>query len=179
MARMIDQLLDFTRVRVGGGLPLSPQSFDLLPLLRQVIESAETASAPAVALDSEGNTVGKWDPERLEQVFANLVGNALRHGAPGFRVRVRVDGTDPAAVRVDVVSAGTIPRDLVAKLFEPMTGGDGRRQKSHGLGLGLFITKQIVRAHAGTIDVHSDGAGETAFRVVLPRIARRAPGLLR
>jgi signal transduction histidine kinase len=177
MARMIDQLLDFTRVRVGGGLPLSaPQRFDMLALLRNVVDSLDKASAPPIALDCRGDSTGEWDAERLEQVFSTLVGNAVRHGAPGRPVRVRVDGSDPTAVRVDVVNDGSIPPDLAAKLFEPMTGGDGTRQKSHGLGLGLFIAKQIVRAHGGTIDVHPEGGAEIAFQVVLPRVAQRAPG---
>jgi signal transduction histidine kinase len=176
MERMIDQLLDFTRVRVGGGLPVSTASVDLSSVLQRVIDSADAVSHPPISLDAQGNTVGEWDAERLGQVFGNLVGNAIRHGDPGIVPRVRVDGTNPAEVRVDVVSGGTIPRDLVPMLFEPVTGGDGRRPKSHGLGLGLFITKQIVRAHGGTIDVHTESAGVTVFRVALPRVGHRAPG---
>lgn len=173
MARMIDQLLDFTRVRVGGGLPLSTQRCDAAPLLRQIVDSRNVLSGSPIAFDTEGDATGEWDAERLGQVFANLVDNALRHGAPGSPVRVRIDGTDPIAVRIDVVNGGSIASDVVATLFEPMSGGDGRRQKSHGLGLGLFITKQIVRAHGGTIDLDSEAPGETAFRVELPRVPPR------
>jgi K+-sensing histidine kinase KdpD len=177
MARMIDQLLDFTRVRVGSGLPLAPKPLDVLPLLRQILDELEDAN-PGFALSMEalGDTVGEWDADRLGQVFSNLVGNAVQHGDSANGVRIRVDGSDPQVVGVDVVNGGVIPRDLVGKLFEPMTGGEGKREKSQGLGLGLFITKQIVRAHGGTIDVRSSESGGTAFRVVLPRFAVRPPG---
>lgn len=176
MARMIDQLLDFTRVRVGGGLPLSTETFDVVPEIRQVIEETSKAAGRSIALESVGDAVGDWDRERIGQVFSTLVGNAVQHGAPEMPARVRVDGTDPRAVRVEVTNGGVIPHDLVAKVFEPMTGGDGRRAKSQGLGLGLYITKQIVRAHGGDVDAQSSVAGETAFHVVLPRVAHRAPG---
>ena len=149
-------------MRVGGGLPVSTGPLDVLPLLRRVIEAADAASGASIFLESEGDTVGDWDAERVGQVFSNLVDNALRHGTPGIPARVVVDGADTAFLRVDIVNGGAIPHDLAAKLFEPMTGGDGRRRKSQGLGLGLFITKQIVRAHGGTIDVRSSDAGETS-----------------
>lgn len=179
MARMIDQLLDFTRVRVGGGLPLSTEPFDVVPAIRQVIEETSKAAGRSIALESVGDAVGDWDRDRIGQVFSTLVGNAVQHGTPDTAARVRVDGTDPYMVRVEVTNGGVIPRDLVAKVFEPMTGGDGRREKSQGLGLGLFITKQIVRAHGGDVGVQSSDAGETAFYVVLPRVAHRAPGQAR
>jgi signal transduction histidine kinase len=177
MARMIDQLLDFTRVRVGGGLPLSPHAVDLLPLLRQIFEELESATPGVMlSLKAAGDTVGEWDAERLHQVFANLIGNAVQHGAAGAGAQVRVDGTNPALIRVDVVNGGAVPRELVGKLFDPMTGGETRGDKSQGLGLGLFITKQIVKSHGGTVDVQANEPDGTAFRVVLPRVAARAPG---
>ncbi len=177
MARMIDQLLDFTRVGVGGGLPLSPHRFDVLPLLRLILDEVEAATPGfRITLESAGDTTGEWDSDRLGQVFSNLVGNAAQHGTPGVGARVRVDGTESTALRVDVLNAGVIPRDLVTKLFDPMTGGQGRREKSQGLGLGLYITKQIVRAHGGAIEVGSSDAAETSFRVVLPRVCTRPTG---
>lgn len=177
MARMIDQLLDFTRVRVGGGLPRAPKTFDVLPLLRQIVDELEDANPGfALFIEATGDTVGEWDADRLGQVFSNLVGNAVQHGEATMGVRVRIDGADPQIVMVEVVNGGVIPGDLVPKLFEPMTGGQGRREKSQGLGLGLFITNQIVRAHGGTIVVHSSESAGTAFRVMLPRFPVRLLG---
>ncbi|HEX4336522.1 MAG TPA: GAF domain-containing protein [Polyangiaceae bacterium] len=178
MARMIDQLLDFTRVRVGGGLPLTPQPFDVLPLLRRIMDENERATPGfSMSLDAAGDTVGEWDADRLAQVFVNLIGNAAHHGTPGVGAKVRVDGTDPETVTIDVVNGGTIPRDLLTRLFDPMTGGEGRREHTQGLGLGLFITRQIINAHGGTIDAHSSEGGETVLHIALPRVTPRPSGL--
>ena len=86
------------------------------------------------------------------QVFSNLVANAVQHGGVEQGVTVRVDGSAPQ-LRVDVHNGGQIPAALLPELFEPMAGGERRRDKSHGLGLGLFISQQILRAHGGRIDV--------------------------
>lgn len=175
MARMIDQLLDFTRVRVGAGIPLCPKNVDLLPLLRQVLDELDDANPEcALALDHAGCTAGMWDEDRLCQVFSNLVGNALQHGVPSRGVRVRVDGTALDRVRVLVHNMGAVPSELVPKLFDPMVGGEPRRERSHGLGLGLFITQQIVKAHRGAIDVRSTEELGTTFTVSLPRVVETA-----
>jgi K+-sensing histidine kinase KdpD len=177
MARMIDQLLDFTRLRVGAGLPLSPVKLDVVPVLRQIIDELEVTNPGCpLSLEAVGDTVGEWDADRLAQVFSNVVGNAVQHGTREAGARVHVDGTDPQVLGVEIVNEGSIPADLVAKLFDPMMGGDARRDRSHGLGLGLFITRQIVRAHGGTIGVRSNEAEGTAFRIVLPRLSIRPAG---
>jgi signal transduction histidine kinase len=98
-----------------------------------------------------------------------LVANAVHHGATGSSVTVRVDGTRMDQVRVDVHNVGHIPADDLPRLFEPMTGVP-RRDKSQGLGLGLFISQQILKAHGGRIDVRSAETG-TTFTVSLPREA--------
>ncbi len=169
MARMIDQLLDFTRARVGAGISLHPQPVDLVPLLRHVLDELGDAN-PAFPLHLEhaGDTAGTWDEDRLFQVFSNLVGNAVVHGVPEQGARVRVDGTSAAGVRVDVHNMGAVPAELLPRLFEPMTG---RRDRSSGLGLGVFITQQIARAHGGTLGVRSDEAEGTTFTLSLPRVA--------
>ena len=170
MSRMIDQLLDFTRVRVGAGIPLQPVAGDLVPLLQQVLDELEGPAAGArFQLDVVGDTSGVWDADRLCQVFSNLGGNALQHGEDGGPVQVRVDGTAPDQVRVEVRNAGAIPPDLLPRLFEPMTAGERRRDRSHGLGLGLFISREIARSHGGDIRVTSSPAAGTCFQVTLPR----------
>lgn len=172
MARMIDQLLDFARVRVGNGIPIAPGAHDLATLLRQVIDELEGAAAQSpVELEVLArDTLGQWDHDRLLQVFSNLVANALQHGAPGHPVRVRVFEAEDEGLCVDVHNHGDIPVALLPSLFEPMAGGDRRHDKSQGLGLGLYISREIVRAHGGHIQVQSSQGEGTTFVVCLPRV---------
>ena len=171
MARMIDQLLDFTRVRVGAGIPLAPRALELSTVVRQVMDELEDAHPNCtLCLEHEGDTSGNWDADRLSQVFSNLVANAVQHGVLEHGVSVRIDGTHAAQVRVEVHNMGKIPQAFLAMVFEPMTGVSPRGQNTQGLGLGLFISQQILRAHGGRIDVQSTDLG-TTFTVCLPRVA--------
>jgi len=174
MSRMIDQLLDFTRLRIGAGLSLEPATSELAPLVAQIAEEVcEGGSRDTVAVESVGDTRGTWDADRLGQVLSNLIGNAVQHGAGGKPpgVRVVVDGTEPESVRVRVHNVGTIAADLLPKLFEPLNGGERRRggARGLGLGLGLYIAKEIVAAHGGRLTVTSNEAEGTIFTVSLPR----------
>jgi two-component system, sensor histidine kinase and response regulator len=96
-----------------------------------------------------------------------LVGNAVRHGDPEGEIAVRIDGRDPDQITVEVRSSGAIPAELLPVLFEPFQNGDLHNRRG-GLGLGLFLTREIVTAHRGTIEVAADPAA-ASFRVVLPR----------
>ena len=173
MARMIDQLLDFTRIRVGGGLALTRTRFDLEELLCKVKDELEAANPErSILVEVEGNAMGEWDHDRLLQVFANLVGNALHHGRSEHPVKVRCNGRR-THLSVSVQNAGAVPPEVLPVLFEPFRG-TARYQRTRGLGLGLFITQQIVAAHGGTIDVASDATAGTTFRLLLPRKAPKA-----
>jgi K+-sensing histidine kinase KdpD len=170
MARMIDQLLDFTRVRVGNGIPIERKPLDLVPLLQQIIEELEgSVEGSAVQLQAADDVCGVWDADRLSQVFSNLVANAMQHGTPGPKVSVRLDSSHPDSVRIEVHNHGAIPPTLLSGLFEPMSGGEHRRARSQGLGLGLYISQQIVKGHGGTIEVCSSEERGTTFVVALPR----------
>jgi signal transduction histidine kinase len=170
MARMIDQLLDFTRVRVGSGMPLNRQPLNLPPLVRQIMDELDEANpAWSLRLDERGDCRGRWDADRLSQVFSNLVGNALQHGQPEGGLSVVLDGSAAEHVRVEVHNRGTIPPDLLPRLFEPLAGRARRLPGSRGLGLGLYIASEIVKAHGGEISARCDGGGETTFTLVLPR----------
>jgi signal transduction histidine kinase len=176
MARMIDQLLDFTRVRVGAGLPLQPGPADLMSVLRQVSDELEHGNPGwHLHLQLQGEGTGCWDVDRLSQVFSNLIGNAIQHGQMDSGVKIRADGSSPEAVRLEVQNMGTIPPGLVGKLFEPMAGGEKKSERSSGLGLGLYISRQIVEAHGGSISVHSDEVEGTRFTVTLPRQPAGSP----
>jgi len=116
-----------------------------------------------------GEVRGHWDPGRLGQVVSNLVDNALQHGDPSRPVEVRLTVRDAQAV-LEVRSYGpAIAPELVPVLFDPYRRGQTRTGRRKGLGLGLFISNQIVAAHGGTIDVHSDAESGTVFTVRLPR----------
>jgi signal transduction histidine kinase len=121
-----------------------------------------------VSLECDGDLMeGTWDEERLAQVLTNLIENGLRHGTPGGSPRVRVHaGTK--GLTVEVSNPGEISADVRPQLFEPFRRGNN--QGTHeGLGLGLFIVRQIVLAHGGTIGVSSSAAEGTTFRLELPR----------
>jgi signal transduction histidine kinase len=173
MARMIDQLLDFTRVRLGRGLPVDPQSTDLAEVCRVALDELEDQRAGRlVQLEVSGDPVGHWDVDRLGQLVSNLLGNALRHGTAGQPVTVRVDGTG-ARVVLEVANSGAVRPDILPLIFEPFrTTLDRKEANSRGLGLGLYISRQIALAHGGSIDVKSSEEEGTCFTVMVPR---RAP----
>ena len=171
MAKIISQLLDFTRARLGGGIPIERRPVDLAEVCAEVIAEQETAHPDrALSLDVQTDTKGLWDRERLAQVVANLIGNAIRHGKPdgSIDVRLRAQGN---GVCLQVHNEGPpIPADLMASIFDPFRRhGIPSVQKSDGLGLGLFIVREMVRAHSGEIGVQSTETDGTTFYVMLPR----------
>jgi PAS domain S-box-containing protein len=169
MARMIDQLLDFTRIRLGQGLPLSRAENDLAEVCRMAVDELDDA-AEDVDLEAQGNTVGSWDGDRLMQLVSNLIGNALAHGARTAPVQVTVDGRSPEEVVLEVKNAGTVALAVLPVIFEPFRSGKDRKEdQSSGLGLGLYITQKIVLAHSGSIGVRSTNEEGTCFTVRLPR----------
>ena len=173
MARMIEQLLDFTRVRLGGGIPLVAREADILLIVRHAIDELEAANPNhKFRLAHEHDTRGVWDSDRLAQVFSNLLGNAVQHGDVSAGIDVVIDGKDAELVSITVQNRGSIPSELLNDIFEPLCGGEPRAG-SRGLGLGLFITRELVRAHGGDIRVRSEGSdGTTTFSVALPRAER-------
>lgn len=170
MARMVEQLLDLTRLRLGDGIKLAPRPSDLRRLVDDVL--AEHGPDPVrFRFEVTGDATGTWDPDRLQQVASNLVGNAARHGDCGSPVVVSIDGTAPERVVLTVHNLGpAIPEELRPVLFAAFRGHDhGRR--GGGLGLGLFITDQLVRAHGGTLEFTSHTETGTTFTMRLPRHA--------
>jgi PAS domain S-box-containing protein len=171
MAKIISQLLDFTRARLGGGIPVDRRLVDLAEICAEVIAEQETAHPDrALRFDADMDTKGLWDRERLAQVVANLIGNAIRHGKPDgpIDVRLRAQGD---AVCLQIHNDGSpIPADLLPSIFDPFRRhGISAGRNSDGLGLGLFIVREMVRAHSGEIGVQSTEAEGTTFSVTLPR----------
>ena len=172
MTRLIDQLLDVTRVRSGGGMPCDPRRMNLELLCRLVIDEL-LAKHPhrRIVLDTSGDVHGVWDFDRLAQVVSNLASNAIRHGKKDGPVSIAIDGLSDGQVALRVSNEGTISTELSATLFEPFRGSTRRYDGEQGLGLGLYISQQIVLAHDGAIGVSASG-GLTTFTVTLPRTAR-------
>ena len=170
MRRMIDQLLDLARVRVTGGLRLQPRPVDLGELCRHVLDELR-AGHPGSSLElvTAGNLVGRWDGDRLAQVLSNLAANAIEHGAPSAPVRVRLDGCHPERVGIRIENQGAIPEPLLPLLFDPYRSAAHRSSKARGLGLGLYISHEIVAAHRGKLTVCSNPADGTCFQVELPK----------
>jgi signal transduction histidine kinase len=172
MERMISQLLDFTRIRLGGGLPLERARVDLAELAGSIIEELEPVHQRTIWLHPHGDVVGTWDRDRLSQLLSNLAANACQHGEPGVPVDIVLDGTAAATVRIEVRNSGVIPPDLLPIVFEPLRVSADHHHKrggSSGLGLGLYISQQIVLSHGGTIRITSTEAEGTRFTVDLPR----------
>jgi signal transduction histidine kinase len=173
MSKMISQLLDFTRIRMGGGLRLELADVELAEVCVQVLgECTMVHPDRDLRFDPDMDTRGRWDRERLAQVVANLVGNALQHGDPKAPVELRLLDEDEL-VRFSVHNRGpAIAAELLPTLFDPFRGRSPRRANAGGLGLGLYISRQMVIAHGGDISVESSDAAGTTFTVVLPRSPR-------
>lgn len=169
MARMIDQLLDLSRLR-NGQLTLSLRQHDLASLARQTVQELDPGDSGRLCLTVAGDPHVRLDPDRWQQVLTNLMGNALTHGRAGTPVKVTIDGSAPHMVTLEVSNHGAIAADKVPELFQPFKPCASGKPRAKGLGLGLYIVHQFVRAHEGTIDVHVDEAEDrTAFVVRLPR----------
>ncbi|MCY1017733.1 PAS domain-containing protein [Pyxidicoccus sp. MSG2] len=172
--RMIRDLLDFTRARQGGSLPLFPRPVDLHEVVHAVVDEVQAAS-PGRRIHSEhaGSGAGTWDPDRLAQVLSNLVGNALQYSPPDTSVRVVARGGEHG-VELEVHNQGTpIPPEQLPRIFEPLERGVERAEDRGGrsIGLGLYIVRSIVQAHGGTVEVTSTAEAGTTFTVRLPRQA--------
>lgn len=171
MSRMIDDMLDLTRARLGGGIPLRPQKCDLGQIMQRVLQEHAGALAEGrFDIAQEGDLAGFWDPDRLAQVIANLVGNALEHGDSGEGIRLALQGLHTELVTFSVTNRGEIPPQVLPQLFDPFRGAQRRLGRNEGLGLGLYIVQQIVLAHSGRVDVQNDEQ-RTSFVVQLPRRA--------
>ncbi|MBN8227807.1 response regulator [Corallococcus macrosporus] len=171
--RIVDQLLDFTRARVGGGIPVVPGAGDLNELCRKVTDELRAARPErAIHCDFAHDSLpGVWDLDRLAQVVANLLDNALKYSPSDTPVRLRTYEQGVDTVYLEVQNAGApIPAHVLPTLFQPFRRGDGPGQRE-SLGLGLYIARSIVEAHGGTLRVESAPEVGTVFSLCLPRQA--------
>ena len=182
MNRMIADLLDLTRTRLGAGIPVTRVASDLALVCDQVLAELSVVHADCVLLFRPAGTLyGEWDADRLNQLLSNLISNALQHGDNACPVTLTADGTGSDEVVLSVHNGGEpmLAKDL-SSIFEPMVrqpthGGD---RNSSGLGLGLYIAREVVLAHGGSISVSSSVADGTTFTARLPRRPLRRAGSL-
>ena len=174
MVHLVGDLLDFTRSRLGGGIPIVRARVNMGRVVHEIVDEMRAAHpARLIELDARGALEGDWDAARITQAVANLVVNALEHGSTERPVTVSVLADEREAT-ISVHNAGpAIERKRLAGLFNPMKGADPAGvpagATSSGLGLGLYIAERIVAAHDGSIDVTSTDAEGTTFRIHLPK----------
>ena len=170
MKALLDDLVDFNRTKLGLGINIALADLDLSAAFVDELEQLRGAH-PGRRLELEvvGDTRGCWDRLRLQQLLRNLVSNAIKYGAPGEPVRVVLTGAE-TDVRIEVVNSGPgIQRSALDEIFDPLKRGSAQRHDTDdGLGLGLYIVREVARAHGGEVDVRADNA-ETVFVVRLPR----------
>jgi signal transduction histidine kinase len=168
--RMIRDLLDFTQARIGGGIPVQRAPMDMHGLARHIVDELRTAHLERVIqLAHSGDGGGEWDSDRVAQILTNLVRNALQNSPRGTPVRVESRGVGDSLLLIVHNQGAPISPETGAVLFEPMRRGASAGSKHQGLGLGLFIVKQIVVAHQGAVEFQSSEAEGTTFTVSLPR----------
>jgi PAS domain S-box-containing protein len=167
---LVDQLLDVGRLE--RGLPPRVGEVDLVELARSVLDRFDDESRATdtpLVFHAPATLKGLWDRDRLDQVFTNLISNAVKYGR-GAPVEVELASTENSAL-LSVRDHGIgIPRTEHARIFERFERASSARNYG-GLGLGLWITREIVSAHGGTMEVESDTGRGATFRVVLPRTA--------
>jgi signal transduction histidine kinase len=173
MSALINDLLDVTRARFGAGLPVVPAMMNMGTVAEQIVDEVRVVHPQrAIELSLSGFLGGEWDKARIGQVFSNLLNNAMQYGSHSVPVRVGVMG-DPKAVTITVGNDGVpIPADKIKMIFDALTrivNDVDVVTMSGNLGLGLYITKEVVVAHGGTIEVTSSEAEGTIFTACLPR----------
>ena len=170
MASLVDDVMDFTRGRMGSGIGLTRRRHDSLHLtLEQVIDEMRGLHPERVIAASIPDQLClDCDPERMAQLLSNLLANALVHGHAGTPVHVDARQDDGKLVLSVSNEGQDLPPEVIAQLFKPYWRATSR-PGSEGLGLGLYIVDQIARAHGGKIDVRSN-AGRTTFTFTLDNV---------
>ena len=173
---IVTNLLDLTRARLGSGLPIIRDPMDMGFVANQLVDEMRAMHPNReFLLRVTGPVTGNWDKARIGQVFSNLLGNAVQYGFRSTPITIRVEGL-PQGVAICVHNEGVpINPDTLGRIFSALTRAQSNedtksRPVSTNLGLGLYISKEIVTAHGGTIQVTSTEADGTAFKVFLPTL---------
>ncbi len=176
MERMINDLLDYTRTRLGAGMPVKPAPMDLAALGRELIAEFRTAHPEReITCRIVGDLNGVWHSDRIRQALSNLLGNAIQHGSVYYPVALSLRGEE-ADVVVEVHNGGDpIPPGELPRIFDPLIRGSSaehpRSNRPGSIGMGLYIAREVARSHGGRIDVTSTDKAGTSFTIRLPRQA--------
>jgi signal transduction histidine kinase len=174
MGAMVSDLLEFVRSRLGASLPIQRKRMDLAVACREAIEEA-CAGQPECnpLLNVHGDAMGHWDQGRINQLLQNLIGNALQHGSANQEISISITGEENDVELVVHNLGNPIAEDAIGSIFDPLVRSTSDAAPAKGpstsLGLGLFIVKEVVNAHGGSITVTSNVDDGTTFTVVLPR----------
>lgn len=176
MSRLITDLLEYTRTRLGAGIPIDRSACDLGPVCEASLEDIRAGNPEQQFVQQvSGDLCLQADAARMQQALSNLLSNAVQHGSQRSPVTLTAVG-EVDAVIVKVINSGEpIPSGALAAIFEPLVqapnaSSEGHERSKTSLGLGLFIVREIVLAHGGTISVESSMAAGTVFTIRLPRI---------
>jgi signal transduction histidine kinase len=175
MSLMIRDLLEYTRTRLGKHIPITPLAYDVGQVCEAAHDEVQAAHPDRVFdLEMDGDLRAQVDPARFGQVLSNLLNNAIQYGTTGLPITLSARGEREIVV-IEVKNQGpTIPADALQVIFNPLVQlrtehGGSADPLSTSLGLGLFIAKEIVMGHGGTLQVESSSPEGTVFRVKLPR----------
>ena len=178
---MITDLIELTRVRLGGGILIKPTHTCMRRICTNVIEEMKAIYPKRTfQLNCDDEFPGEWDEARMSQVLSNLLGNAIQHGDVKTPVTVTVKG-DTNGVELSVHNEGTaIPAKMLPRLFDCLFQGSSDQRaaddNSTSLGLGLYIAKEIISAHGGAIEVQSSDDEGTTFVACLPVVDFKGVG---
>lgn len=167
---LLDDLGDFNRTKLGLGIKIAPSPVDLSRVFGDEIDQLRAAYPDRqIDLEVTGDVQGVWDGRRLQQLLANLVLNAIKYGDPGTAIRIALSGQN-GEVRFHVTNSGpAIKGAALDRIFDPLVhASNSKNRDGASMGLGLFIAREIAKAHSGTIDARSDAA-HTTLAVRLPR----------
>jgi len=176
IVRLIKDLIDFASTGLGAAMPLSPAPMNLERLCGEAVREAQAAHPNhRIVYEADGDLTVVADAARLRQVVSNLLGNAVQHGAADRPITFTLAADGPNAVVLTARNFGPpIPAELIPTLFDPLvrgasTAADASRRRPGSIGLGLYIVREIVAAHGGTVDVTSSPDAGTVFTARLPR----------
>ncbi|MBW8126952.1 MULTISPECIES: sensor histidine kinase [Pseudomonas] len=175
-SQIVGDLLDLTRCQMGPGIPVKRVDIDLAPICERIVEEMRSFHPHAqLKYETTAPALGTFDGARMEQVFSNIIGNAVQHGDARLPITVRLAVSDGSLVFTVHNQGEPIPEDVLPFIFNPMGRFSQRSVIEHGpaegLGLGLFIASEIVAAHEGSIEVASTSQWGTEFRVMVPLVA--------
>lgn len=175
---IIEQVVDFTRAQSDGVMPIERVPGNLATQVAKIVQETQVRyPTRTLRLESSGNFDGQWDEGRIGQLLSNLLGNAFLYGSRESAVTVKMWATpDDVCIAVHNFGPAILANDR-QRIFQPLERGlqnqfGSERREPTGLGLGLYICREIVLAHGGRLDVESTGEAGTTFTVVLPRTAR-------